>query len=186
MKKWWVTGWLVLVLVLHLSAHVSVQETGLAGSISDAGKPVQGLVSLEQLRDASCADLYTHKEPGDSKSSKDKKGDLEKHVKDCRGPVRNSEVTGKYEFRDLVPGWYVLRLRWVMNQPPDSKKPIGCVIQGWSISYFPGKESGKYKGFAQSPPFELQPDQLKSMEFNYDGEFKIQPDCPHPLTWLKR
>ncbi len=154
------------------------------GSIADSGKPVQALVSLEQLRDESCRELYSGK--SEPTSDKAKKGDGEKRVGDCRGTVRNSEITGKYEFSGLQPGWYVLRLQWVMSEPPDTKKPIGCVVEGWSISYVPWKESGKYKGFAQSSPLELQTGESKSMDFNYDGKFKIQKDCAHPLKWQKK
>jgi hypothetical protein len=183
-EKVWITVWPVLAVVLCLSAHANAQEAGLHGSVADSGKPVQALVSLEQLRDASCTDLYAEK--GEATSDREKKSNREKKARDCRGTVQNSEITGKYEFSGLQSGWYILRFQWVMSQPPDSKKPIGCAVQGWSISYVPWKESGKYKGFAQSPPFEVQAGESKSMDFNYEGEFKIQKDCPQPLKWRKR
>jgi hypothetical protein len=173
-----------LAVVLCLSAHASAQQAGLYGSIADSDKPVQALVSLEQLRDESCRELYSGK--SETTSDKAKKSDKEKKATECRGTVQNSEITGKYEFSGLQAGWYVLRFQWVMSQPPDSKKAIGCFIDGWSISYVPWKASGIYKGFAQSPPFEIQDGESKSMDFNYDAKFKIQKDCARPLKWQKR
>ena len=183
MKTAWMIVWPALAVAPCLSAQANRPEAGLHGTVADAGKPVQALVFLEQLRDASCIDLYTEK--SGTTSGKERKSDGEKRVKDCRGAVQNSEIAGKYEFSGLPPGWYIVRFQWVMSQPLDSKNPIGCAVQGWSISYVPWA-SGKYRGFAQSPPFEVQAGESKSMDFNYDGEFKIQKDCPHPLKWRKK
>ena len=111
-----------------------------------------------------------------------------KHAQKCRGRVQQVKTSwhGSYGFEALKPGWYFIGIRWPMAQPPDANDAIGCWIQGWSVSYVPWKGSGKYKGFAQSPPFELHNGEEKKVDFNYDGEFKIQKGCPKPLEWQKK
>jgi hypothetical protein len=169
---------MVVVVLLCAGGRLIALSTGVHGNIQDAGIPAEALVSLAQLPDESCANLFS----GDKKSSTDPL----KEAESCRGPEQNVKAKGRYEFAGLQPGWYILRFRWVMKQPPDSKKPVGCNVQGWSISYVPLKEAGKYRGFAQSPPFRLADGELKNLDFNYDGDFKIQKGCANPITWQKR
>ena len=169
---------LVVAVLLCADSRLIALSTGVHGNIQDAGKAVEALVSLAQLPDESCANLFS----GDKKSSTDPL----KEAESCRGPEQNVEAKGRYEFAGLQSGWYILRFRWVMKQPPDGKKPVGCNVQGWSISYVPLKEAGKYRGFAQSPPFRLADGELKNLDFNYDGDFKIQKGCANPITWQKR
>lgn len=165
-----------LLMLFFSCCYLHAQAT-VRGNVEDLSKPVEALVNLEQLTDASCVGLYT---------GKFKPAEAGKKAKSCQGSIQQVNTTGSYEFQTLRPGWYILRFQWVMSQPPDSRKPVGCSVRGWSVSYVPWKESGKYKGFAQSPPFELHEGEQMSVDFNYDGEFKIQKDCPKPLKWKKR
>ena len=178
MKNIWVPVVPVLTIVLATCGAAYEQNTGLRGAIADHGKSVNGLVFLQRLQDKSCADLYL---VNGTLSS-----DQMKKERSCNGPVSRGEVAGTYDFSGIEPGWYILRFQWEMKNPPDSKKAIGCWIQGWAVSYVPWKESGKYKGFAQSPPFELGDKELKTVDFNYEGEFEVQKNCPAPLKWHKR
>jgi len=169
---------LAMVVLLCAGNRLIAQSTGMHGNIEDEGTPAEALVSLTQLPDESCANLFS----GDNKSITDPL----KKAESCPGPEQNLEAKGKYEFTGLEAGWYILRFRWVMKQPPDSKKPVGCKVQGWSISYVPLKVAGKYRGFAQSPPFHLVDGEPRKLDFNYDGDFKIQKDCSNHITWQKR
>ena len=178
MKKPWVISWHILAVLLGTCGDMNAQNAGVHGAIADQGKSVNGLVFLQRLQDKSCADLYL--------VSGTLSSDQMKKERSCSGPVSRVEVAGTYDFSGIEPGWYILRFQWEMKNPTDSKKAIGCRIQGWAVSYVPWKESGKYKGFAQSPPFELGDKELKTLDFNYDGEFKVQENCPNPLKWHKR
>jgi hypothetical protein len=175
-SRWVISG--ALAMMFSLCGYLNAKSAGVRGNIQDLSQPTEALVFLQQLPDASCVDLFTGKVEDQS--------EVAEKAKACQGPVTRVETKESYDFSGLKPGWYLLRFQWVMSQPPDSKRPVGCSIQGWTISYVPSKESGKYKGFAQSPPFELHEGEIKTLDFNYDGEFKIQKDCGSPVKWQKK
>jgi hypothetical protein len=171
-----------LAALLSASVCLKAQSATVQGSLADQGKPVKkGVINLQRLAGEDCAKLLV----ADGREMTDAEN---KKASKCGGKNwwDSTDSRGNYKFKGLEPGWYIVRIQWPMAQPPDTKEPVGCSIRGWSVSYVPWKEMGKNRGAAQGPPFELQAGDEKTLEFDYNAEFKIQKDCSKPLQWRKQ
>jgi hypothetical protein len=149
--------------------------------ISDEGKPADGgKVSLDRLKSEDCAQLFLR----EGTRSKDEIEQARTCVSDTHSAGIHKD--GSVSLKGLEAGWYMVRLTWPMTNPPDTKEPLGCENEGWIVSYVPWKESGKNKGFAQGPPFEVKSGETKKIEFDYKGPFKVTAGCPKPIKWMRK
>jgi hypothetical protein len=164
----------------------AVQVSVLEESKSVAGSPVY----LDHLKDAECAKLFSDDSGSGSNDgqSVEEMRALAQRAASCvtKTQSAHTDKQGIHAYEGLEDGWYRIRLQWPMSQPPASKDPIGCQIEGWSVSYVPWKESGKNRGFAQAPAFELKSGETRKVNFDYSGRFKITADCPNPVKWTHR
>jgi hypothetical protein len=159
-------------------------EASLQVSVSDEGSPApRSIVALDRLKNEDCARVFST-EPT---SGTDPKKDLER-AQNCVAKAASAytDAKGFHSFEKLADGWYYVRLAWPMSHPPITSEPVGCKIDGWWISYVPSSEVGKLHGLAQGPVFELKNGETKRIDFDYNGHFKIEKDCPSPIKFMHR
>jgi len=137
----------------------STPSTVLGTLIGSDGAIVGAEVTLETYQDEACVKLAKATELSDAE---------EKQLDDCSSDYASttSNAEGQYRFPEVVPGWYKLRFKWVLNNKPDSVLPLEFK-NGFLIAYFETKTTPiVYTALAQGDIFQFSGEEDKVINFD--------------------
>lgn len=122
-------------------------------------------VSLTSYQDEACVKL--------GNSTTQLSASEEQQLKECRKELTTTttDAQGQYKLSDIKPGWYSLRINWILSKQPDELGLMSIATRdGFLTILGESKEtSGKYIGIAtQNNPFYFSGEESMTVNFDYN------------------